>query len=290
MFQLRSSLFPPRDAARVFSGAFARGPRWHRACDRRRYGERAERPREAAMPELVGTNGSNGAQSALERLDARLARIERALERVEASERAVPAAVATAVDTLDGLVARLQAGGVDVDERLRVAARLLDRLTAPETARALEAAMRAAEQLPAVVATATDVLDSLAARAQDSGVDLDERLRVLVRVAERLTAPEALETLEAAFDQLHGLRALLRSGVLDPAPVAVVAKAGRALAEAGEGPVPSVGAFGALRAMGDPSVQRALGFLLSVARLFGGALAEKEAASAGLLPAKGARA
>lgn len=235
------------------------------------------------MVEVSGTKGSATHESALDRIERRLARIERLLDRVEEGGRAAPHVVATAVDTLDHLAAEMQRRGVDVDERLRTALDLVERLTAPATARSLEQALDAAAQLPAVLATATDVMDSLAARAQESGVDLDERLRVLVRVSERLTAPDALETLEAALDQMHGLRSLLRSGVLDPAPVAMIAKAGRALAEAGTGEAPRVGALGALRAMGDPEVQRALGFLLTVARLFGASLGERTVA--GLLPA-----
>ncbi len=235
------------------------------------------------MVQVSGTEVSAGHESALDRIERRLARIERLLERVEDGARAAPQVVATAVDTLDHLAAGLQRRGVDVDARLGAALALAERLTAPETARGLERAMDAAEQLPAVLATVTDVMDSLAARAQESGVDLDERLRVLVRVSERLTAPDALETLEAALDQMHGLRSLLRSGVLDPAPVAMIAKAGRALAEAGSVEAPRVGAFGALRAMGDPEVQRALGFLLTVARLFGASLGEQDVA--GLAPA-----
>lgn len=229
------------------------------------------------MPELTtNTNGAAPQETTLERIERRLARIERALERLDHAERSAPGTLAMAVDTFDDVAARMQTRGVDLDERMRTAMDMLERLTAPETAKALDRAMAAATQLPAAVATAVDVADSIAERVQASGVDIDERLRVLTRVAERLTAPEALATLEVALDQMHGVRSLLLSGVLDPAPVAMIARAGKALAEAGSRDAPKVGAFGALRSLGDPSVQRALGFLLQVARLFGAELETNE--------------
>lgn len=160
-----------------------------------------------------------------------------------------------------------------LERRLARIERTLDRL---------DEATRAA---PNALAAVVDTLDSFAARAQQEGIDFDERLRVLSRVTERLTAPEALETLEAALDRMHGLKTLLASGVLDPAPVAVIAKAAQALAAAGNEAAPRVGAFGALRAMGQPDVQRAVGFLLRVAQLLGAALEGPHAAH--LLPEKG---
>lgn len=130
----------------------------------------------------------------------------------------------------------------------------------------------AAAAAPAALGAAVDTLDSLAARVQASGIDVDERLRILLRAVERLTSPEAIATLEAAFDQMHGLRGLLGSGVLDPGPVAIVAKAGQALAASATRAPERAGMFGALRALREPDVQRALGFLLDVARRFGATL------------------
>jgi uncharacterized protein YjgD (DUF1641 family) len=131
---------------------------------------------------------------------------------------------------------------------------------------------RVGEELPKAVATLTDTADELIGRIQASGVDLDERARILLRVAERLTAPEALEAIEALLSQLGSVRAVLESGVLAPQAVDVVARAAGALSQASD--APPVGAWGAMRALGDPEVQRALGFLLGVAKGFGAQLAE----------------
>lgn len=132
-------------------------------------------------------------------------------------------------------------------------------------------------ELPATVATLADTFDSVAGRLTDAGIDLDERMRVVGRVMERLTAPEALATLEEVLAKVDTVRALLRSGVLDPAPVSVVAKAGEALAKAASESPPSISAWGAFRALGRPDVSRAAGFLLRVGELFGRALEDRPA-------------
>lgn len=63
-------------------------------------------------------------------------------------------------------------------------------------------------------------------------------------------------------------KALIDSHVLDEQPVAVISSAAQALAESAQNPQ-RASLFSLLRAMSDPQVQRALGFLLAFARAFG---------------------
>nr|MBP9206386.1 DUF1641 domain-containing protein [Kofleriaceae bacterium] len=111
--------------------------------------------------------------------------------------------------------------------------------------------------LPGAVAMATDTFDAIAARLGDAGVDLDERMRMVLRAVEVATAPRAV----------HGLASLVESRLLEPSALAVVSQLATALADPGE--AKPVGAWGALRALRDPDVQRALGFVLAIARTFG---------------------
>lgn len=129
-------------------------------------------------------------------------------------------------------------------------------------------------KLPATLAAATDTVDSLVDRMRESGVDVDERLQILVDVAERLTSPEALRALTALLDKLDLIQHLLDSGIFAEPSVDVVAKAGQALAAAGTESPPEVGLWGAARAAGNEDVKRALGFLIRVAQLFGRSLGE----------------
>jgi len=61
------------------------------------------------------------------------------------------------------------------------------------------------------------------------------------------------------------------SHVLDERPVAVVSSAAQALAESATSATPA-SPLVLLRALGDPDTQRALGFLLAFAKVFGAKL------------------
>lgn len=131
-------------------------------------------------------------------------------------------------------------------------------------AEALQPVSGMAETLPGAVAVLADTFDGVAARLGEAGVDLDERMRSMVRALEVATAPRAVA----------GLASLVESKLLEPTALAAVSQLAAALAHPGE--APPVGLWGAMRALGDADVQRALGFLLAVARQFGKNLAAGE--------------
>lgn len=232
-----------------------------------------------ATPTVRGGGPDQGLAATLHRIDERLARLERAADRIESAAAHAPGAIAAAVDTVDDIARRAQERGIDIDASASGALRLLERLTDPRTERALERLLAAAplleralefaESAPGLVAAAVDTADSLADRARGAGIDLDERVRVLARVLERLTAPEALAAVETLLSRVDALKAVLASGVLDPTALAAVATAGDALAKAANAPPAPMGLWGAFRAAGDPEVQTALGFFVRFAHAFG---------------------
>lgn len=118
--------------------------------------------------------------------------------------------------------------------------------------------------LPGAVAMLADTFDGVAARLGEAGVDLDARMRSVLYAVEVATAPRAVA----------GLSSLVESKLLEPTALAVISQLAGALAHPGA--APPVGMWGALRALGDADVQRALGFLLAVARQFGKNLAAGE--------------
>lgn len=138
--------------------------------------------------------------------------------------------------------------------------------------------------VPAVGA-ATDTFDDIVERLRQRGVDVDQRLHVLVDVVERLTSPEALAALRTLLDKLPLLQHLLDSGILAESSVDVVGRAGAALTTARRETTKEVGLWGAARALSDEDIKRAMGFLLRVAQLFGRSLDEE--ARANLLPTRG---
>jgi uncharacterized protein YjgD (DUF1641 family) len=210
--------------------------------------------------------------SALERLERRLDRIEGRLDRFDALAERAPPLLATIVDSADQLVDDAQARGVDTDARLRAALRMAERLTAPETMQTLDRVLGALEAAPALMATVVDTLDGLVERAGDAGLDVHERLELLASAAERLTSPTALGVVREVLARADVVERLLESGVLDEAPVALMAKAAYSLAETcAEHPAP-LGPWAALRALREPGVQRTVGFALRFARRFGEAI------------------
>jgi hypothetical protein len=129
----------------------------------------------------------------------------------------------------------------------------------------MEGALRRLEgataQVPAVVATLADVLDGLVARLAARGIDVDDRMRALLRAADHLTSPRALDALAS----------ILSSEILAHQTTEVVGRMGRAIVTA-EHEAQPLGAWGLWRALRDPEVQRAAGFLIAMARRFGAEL------------------
>lgn len=148
------------------------------------------------------------------------------------------------------------------DPVLAALARIERRLEAVErVAAAIAPSAELASTLPGAVAVLIDTFDGVAARLGEAGVNLDDRMRSVGTALEVATAPRAVA----------GLAALVESKLLEPSSLATVSQLASALAE--HGASEPVGAWGALRALRDPDVQRALGFLLAVARQFGKNLA-----------------
>lgn len=121
--------------------------------------------------------------------------------------------------------------------------------------------------VPGGIAAVTDSVDRMALRASEAGIDLDRRVATALRAVEVATTPRAV----------NGLSTLVESKLLEPSSLAVVSQLAAALAHPGA--TPPVGMWGALRALRDDDVQRALGFLLAVARAFGKNLAAGEVAA-----------
>jgi uncharacterized protein YjgD (DUF1641 family) len=205
--------------------------------------------------------------------------------------------------SLDRLHARLDALEQKVDT-IGAFARLADRLERIEAM--IEAFGTLAERLPVIADAAGTTATWAWQQAEQRGIDPIETGRraaelgaTLARpeglaLAERLLAKRAL--LEQTLDAIdavpeedllavaqHGaaltgrLAALLRTPELtrlieaggDPSALATAEAATTALVETRKATIEPVGPFGALRKLGDPDVQRAVGFSLALAKRFG---------------------
>ncbi len=181
-------------------------------------------------------------------------------------------------------------------DTIRALNRLLDRLESLE--RNLSVAEEAARTLPGVVGTVVDTVDELAFESMDHGVDLEERIQMILNVLGKLshpmhlqmlnefidTAPTLLPMIQAlkdlpgvlslavdTLDELYDkgeVSAIIDSGVFDPAALNTVGMMGKALVKSRKESKP-MGFLGLMRSLRDPGVQRATGFLVQFAKSFG---------------------
>ena len=124
-----------------------------------------------------------------------------------------------------------------------------------------------ADQAPALVAVLMDSFDEAMRNARDSGIDVERGLLNGAAAAVRFGA-----IMDA--DKVRELDSLLKTGVLAPGTLRIISELGRAVTETAAAPPVDRGIVGLLRALGQPDVQRALGFLVTVAERFGRRLRE----------------
>ena len=217
----------------------------------------------AMDPAPLASPSGDPVLAALARIEARLGALESRLQPALDVVAEAPAAIGTAIDMADDVAARLG----DVDERLRAALSLAERLSAPQTLAQLHEAITMAEQLPGLVATGIDIADAAFDSARAAGVD----------VGRLVPALQAVTLFWAKTLTSSSTSTLLSSPQTAAQMAALLSAATAALQTTTQAPPTSVSAFGALRALGDPAVQRSLGLLLTFARAFGEALAVPKA-------------
>lgn len=208
-------------------------------------------------------------------LTALVARLERAVAAMEtvtgAASQATPA-IAMAADAADEFVQRAADRGVDVDRRLHEAVHLLERLTDPQTTRALESLLdrlpqleqllALADQAPGFVAMGVDAMDDIVSDLRGRGVDVERGVLNGASAALRFGA-------HIGPEQVDAIEGVLTSGMLDPNVVRMISRMGASLNTAASARPEPVGLVGALGALRNPDVKQALGLLLTFAAEFG---------------------
>lgn len=195
----------------------------------------------------------------------------------------LPNLLAIATDFFDAICRKASQDGIDIEQRATESLKLLVQVTRPENMRAiqrlvsrlpkLEEGSAVLEELPNLIATATDVFDEWATQLKAEGIDLEQSLSRGLHAALYLGG-------QVREEELDRIGFLLKSEVLSEHSVETVGMAGSALSSCRRGtcehPVPKrVGLIGLLRAIRDPNTQRALSFGLQFAKCFGGVLDEK---------------
>lgn len=271
--------------------------------------------------------------ASLDRLLSKIEKIEQAINRLEDVVMSAPGMVSMAADTFDDVYREVSEQGIQLEERARVGASLLMRLTDPSTAGHLENLLdrvetlsATLEQAPNMVSMAADTVDNIISAAAANGIDVEQRLRISLELLERLTEPKTAATLTTLMDNMDKLeamleqgpgviamaldtvddmyrgtislginpeavvkrtidaassladlvqsdevKALMESGMLDPRTLTTLGHAATALVESRD-QQRKIGPVGLLQALGDPSVQYTLGFLITFGQRFGQSL------------------
>ena len=218
----------------------------------------------------------------LERIEGTLARLEGILARSSGiaalGEQAAPG-VAMVTDILDEWALTAGERGVDLDQRVAAGLHLLQRLTEPGVADALEAMLDRMDRvqtllarldaLPGAIATITDTVDAFLMALAGKGLDPDSVVRGGIVATDRF----------ARLMQSSAFEEVLDSGILEPHVVHVIGHLGRALSAARSEPGERAGLMALLRATRDPDVQRAIDFGLRFLRHFGSSIERHEAAA-----------
>ncbi len=167
---------------------------------------------------------SNGAASLQQKLnDPHVATVlNRLLDRIDALEQTVnrladiveqaPGYTAMVGDMVDETYRSAAARGVDLEQRLGNALHMAEKLTAPETVAKLNQLLELADQAPGFIAMIGDMADETYRSAAVRGVDIEQRLQAGLGVAERLTAPQTVNSLNQLLDlaeQAPGMAAMI---------------------------------------------------------------------------------
>jgi len=206
----------------------------------------------------------------------RLNRLEHKINRVDALLDQAPNMVAIMTDTVDGLYNEATRIGIDPDERVKLGLTLLDKLTEPQTIKALTGLMenlewieRTVRQAPGMLAMMVDIADEMYAVVDQQGIDLEATVkRALV----------AFKNFVILLDSKE-VRALMESGVLDPQTLTVIGHAASALVKS-RNEAHRAGPMALANAPFRWDVQEAIGFALTFAQNFGNNISVERQAAA----------
>jgi hypothetical protein len=167
-------------------------------------------------------------------------------------------------------------------------ARLVERMNEPQTAAAMHTLLDNIELLAVIVSG----IDGLARKGETIGDTIAEVLAE-ARAAGRATGLDVRTTsrqlstlIPALADAAPAIQRIVASPIVNPEPIAVLSEAAEALVKgvkAAQENDSRLGLGGLLKALRDDDVQRTVGFVIEVARVFG-----KEVSNVRIAPGSGA--
>lgn len=132
--------------------------------------------------------------------------MNRILDRLDAIESTLntlheaPGMVSMVADMADDAISTMSTNGIDIDERLKSALQIAEKLTAPSMVEKIDTLISSFDQAPGMISMAVDMADEVAKTSAKKGIDLDERLRGALEIAEKLTAPEMVSNINGLVE------------------------------------------------------------------------------------------
>lgn len=207
---------------------------------------------------LSPINAPESAQESqiLQRLLEKVESIEKKLEKVTPLIEKGETMTAIFTDSLDE---GIRNSVPNMEERLSAVFSLVNKLSDPAMIEKLNQLIELSDRLPGLISMVTDSVDESIMNATKNGLRPDAIFSTLADFTAQLSK----------LTQSGQLKDLINSGIFDAGTLQVVAKAGKAMTSAQKGPVENLGLFGMMRALRDPDVQHAAGFLVAFGKQFG---------------------
>ncbi len=221
---------------------------------------------------------------AIDHLLAKIQTLEEAVSQLTTIMQQGPGLVSIAADSVDEVYRQSAEKGVNIEERLVNALHLAEKITEPERFEKLERLIQLSDQFPGLMSMAADSIDEVYRKNAERGVYIEERLSSVLALTEKITAPEKMEQLGGLLklsDQLPGLIAMFVDAIDEEVAKASAAgvdlktlqelgqKLSTAVVESNQMPIQKMGPFGLFRALRDPDRQKAVGFLMNLAKALG---------------------
>ena len=194
-----------------------------------------------------------------------------------------PGLISMTMDMVDEGVKNAAKDGVYIEQRLGAALEIAEKLTAPAMVEKLNGLLEMANQAPGLISMTMDMIDETVSNAAKKGIYIDERGKLLMEAAEKLTSPTMLANLNGLIELSHqapGLIAMAMDTLDDeykrmsrevniPAVTNFLGNTVKALSNATSSEPTKIGLFGMMRALNDPDRQKALGFLMELTKQLG---------------------
>lgn len=222
-----------------------------------------------------------GLDNLLNRIDT----LENAVDRLSVAIEQGPGMVSMVADIADDTYKNAAENGVDIEQRLANALKVAERLTAPQMMEKIDKLFTFFDQAPGLISMTMDTIDEGVKKSEAKGIYLEKRIGNALTMAEKLTAPDMVDKLNQLLqlaDQAPGLISIavdsfddqiqkLNDSNLDVQSLIEISQlASVALSKAKKMPAAKVGGiFSMLRTMRDKDRQKAIGFLMNVAKAFG---------------------